>query len=222
MYARGVHSTSAIIGLAFVALEMLVLFLAPDLLVTLAFVPLPLERRMGLPRPKLGPARDPAYRDAALTRTAHVLPRVAFRRIDLDDAVLVTSRRGTSFALRRAYRAFQRRVFYLVRIDLTIEGDELVLRVKQAIIPMTFPLAAAGIAIGRNGDLVVVGAMLGGVVVGLALQWFFVASARDQAIAQAFDTLEGEVRATFPKKRKSAKKLEAASADVEEASTTSP
>lgn len=211
------HTGALVVGVGVLFFEVLLLFAAPQVLSRFAFIPLPQEHRITLPRPKLQASGDGAYRDPALTRPAYALPSIPFGRRDLDDAVLVAAGDGRSFALRRAYAFFQRRLQYLVRIDMTIEADELVLRARQSIVPLSFPFAALCFVVGEHGDLLVAGAMAGGVVVGLVVSWLFVGGPRDRAIAQAFDMLEAEVRKTFPKPPATKKKRRAPADDAESA-----
>ena len=207
------------VGGGVLLLESLLLFVAPELLARLAFVRLPHMHRIPLPVPELVPAGDPAYRDAALTRPAHALPSIPLGRRDLDDSVLVAARDGHSFALRRAY-GLGKRILFLVRLDMKIEGDELVLRATQSVVPLSLPIALAAVLLARHVEPVVTAAFVGGTAVGFAIQWLFGAGPRDRAIAQAFDMLEPEIRATFPKKRKRAKKR-ASITDDDGASTAS-
>lgn len=139
------HSPWVFVGLAILALEVVVLFAAPTLLAKLAFVRLAAERRI------------------------------------------------------------------LVRIDMALDGNDVVLTARQAWVPITLPLAALAMGVGTGG-----GADDGGWIRALmflsiamgvfSVQQLFLAGARDQALLQAFDVIEDEIRREHPAPKKKKKK----------------
>jgi hypothetical protein len=194
----------SLVAVAPVLLESIAMWRAPQVLAHLAFVPLRAERRIALPPTPRVPAEDPGYRDDALVPTAGRVPPLHLGRVELTDALLVSSRTGTSFGLRRFYlgrTTVGRRAVWLVRIDARMEGEELVFRAKQAVSPLTLPIFFA------IGALVVPVAaststfMLVSMVLVSAAMWVvpfvFSRPSRDVAIREAFDVLERELRNTF-------------------------
>jgi hypothetical protein len=192
-------------GFAVLALEGALLLFAPTLLASLAPISLGLERRLSLRRPKKVEIDDAGYRDAPIVTPPIVAPSIDLGRVDLDDAVLVQVRGRNRFALRRAFAFGRRRPYYLVRIDGTLEGDELVFRASQAIVPMTLPVVA--LAIGLDTGVWSVAVMFFAVsVVVFGAQALAVSGARDVAIGEALDLIEREVHRLGALKRKKKKR----------------
>lgn len=191
------HVPPLFVFIALTALESVLFFAAPGLLARLAFIPLSSERRIRLPMPKVE-TNDARYRGSAMVQPSPVLPQITVGRRDLDDAVLVQAGDGPSFMLRRAY-SFIRRNHYLVRITMRLEGNEVVLRAKQAVVPLTVPLIAVGIGLddSEQSGWRAAAFLLAFLVVAFGIQWHMVGNVRDRAIAEAFDAIEGAVRGTL-------------------------
>lgn len=196
------HSAPFFVCIALALVEVALLVAAPGLLATLAFIPLSYERRIRLP-PAIE-TDDPRYRDSAMARPVPELPKSAIGRVDLNDAVLVQSGDGRSFALRRAFTLGPRRMLYLVRITMELEGGEVVLRAKQAILPITAPLFALGIGlgIGDGGEASawsIDGFFVAFAVLVFGVQWLGAPPIAAGAVAEALGVIEYDLRRTFPR-----------------------
>jgi hypothetical protein len=175
-------------------LESLVLFVRPQWLTALAFHALrehrfTLRSRRRVIDPGAG-YRDPAHGEAPIPE----LPR----RTELSDSVLFAD--GPRLALRRAY-GLGRRQIWLVGITIERTGDEIVLRAKQALVPMSLLLFVLVFALGayqRTGHWVAfalfagVGPFL--VLIVWGLQHLFTRGSRDAQLDEAFSFVEDELR----------------------------
>ncbi|AKF07097.1 hypothetical protein [Sandaracinus amylolyticus] len=175
-------------------IETIVFFARPQWLARLAFLRLTPERRITLDRPREhdGPR---SYRFGNETEAA--LPTFP-ERVDLDDAVLMSSGDGRSFALRTAY-GFYRRDQWLVRIDLERTGREIVLRATQGFVPITMPIfvvaAVCDVLLrGHHRPLMTIGVFGAVVALMIAGQLVFRRAAREAAIERAFDAIEETLR----------------------------
>jgi hypothetical protein len=198
-------SAQALIAFACFAptlVEALLLWLAPHVLARLAFLPLPGERRVALPPAPRVPAEDPSYRSEALKPGPGRVPPLHFPRVELTDALLVGAGNGLSFGLRRFFlgrTSVSRRPVWLVRIDARVVGEEVLFRARQALGPITFPIAGAVWFAANHAPLPVIVLPLGFFTALLAVMAFLNRKDRDLAIREAFDVLERELRKTFPK-----------------------
>ncbi|UJR80322.1 hypothetical protein [Sandaracinus amylolyticus] len=174
-------------AIAPVLLETLIFFARPQWLARLAFLRLGPERRITLAHAPKHDAPE-GYRFGREIEPA--LPAFP-ERVDLDDAVLMSSGDGRSFALRTAY-GFYRGDQWIVRIDLERAGREIVLRASQGFVPITMPIFF--FAVIHERPLITIGGI--GVVVALmvAAQLFFRRAAREAAIERAFDAIEETLR----------------------------
>lgn len=179
------------IGIFPAVLETLVLFAKPAWLSGLAFIPVR-EHRFTLKSRRRDPATRGGYREPG--RRAVGMPELP-ARTELRDSVLAVD--GERIALRRAW-GFGRRQIWLVGIDVAIAGDEVVLRAKQAVVPMTLPLAIVGMMIAMHERDRMPPLLLGAfpllVLFVLGLQHAFSIGSRDDALAEAFSFLEDELR----------------------------
>lgn len=170
--------------------ESAALFLRPTWLAGLARLPVG-ERSITLHRRKRDADRSAGYREPGLG--AAPLPELP-ARTELGDSVLFCS--GERIALRRAY-GLGRRNIWLVAITVTQAGDELVLRAKQAFVPVTLPVFVIGMLVAMSAR----GHMPWQMLVGLpvffvfvfALQHLFTRGSRDASVSEAFDFLEEEL-----------------------------
>ncbi len=154
------------------------------------------EHRFTLRRPRRL-ENERSYRDAAATLPP--LPQLR-ERIDFDDAVLFSD--GPRLALRRAFR-LGRRAAWLMRIDVTREGDVLTLRTRQVFTPVSILVAGplVGWSIGRGSMVWMLAFPLIMVAVYL-MQIAFATSARRAACELAYSRIEAELRAALEEPRR--------------------
>lgn len=165
-------------------LETLVLFVRPTWLLAVPLRDID-DTRFTLVRPRRSVG---GYREAVGVPALPTLPE----RVELDDAVLFAD--GSRVALRRAF-GLGRRAVWLVRIDITREGDELVMRARQVLSPMTLVISAPmmGWVIGHGfGVMIVIFPMIMAAV--FALQAFFSRGQQHRAVLEAFESLERSLR----------------------------
>jgi hypothetical protein len=171
--------------------ESVALWLRPTMLARFARLPLS-ERAFTLRGRKRGEDPSAGYREPG--RKASALPALP-ARTELAESVLCCA--GETIVLRRAY-GLGRRNIWLVAIAVEQAGDEVVMRAKQAFVPVTLPIFLIGVlaAMAHRSHLpwpMLLGMLFFFVVV-VALQHLFTRGSRDAAISEAFDFLEGELR----------------------------
>lgn len=182
------------IAVAPVALESLVLFVRPTWLSSFAFFG-EQERRITLRSRRRDPEPLAGYRD--MGRSLAELPTLP-ARTDLSDSVLFTG--GPRIALRRAF-GLGRRQIWLVEIAIERSDEEIVLRAKQAFVPITLPLFTGAMMamMSTRGhmpfpQILMVPAIM---IAVFALQHVFSRSSRNQGIEEAFDFIEAELRSAL-------------------------
>lgn len=182
-----------LIAVAVILVETLAYYVKPTLLTPFAFFRLASERRVRLPEQPLIDAPTSGYRERGRERPERDVPALDVGKTTLGEGILEPEASGRAYALRRRYEMFGNRNQWLVRIELSMDGDELVMRAKQAFFPMTIVfLPFAQLLTLRPGVFFFVPAILAVLALVMLLQHLFGRHTRDGAIEEAFDVLESE------------------------------
>jgi hypothetical protein len=187
-------------GLALVVVlgpELLVLRYRPTWLARLAFWPVA-RRRFVLPGGPRVERTGAGYRQSALQRRGAMAPELE-GWVELSEAVLVPDG-PDAFVLRNLPIVEQRRELgFLIRISVTSDGDAVVLRARQAFVPITLLPVGSGAAAwlwANNSPAARPGVLFVSLLMVLVSCVMFVLSAarRDRAITEAMDEIEAAMR----------------------------